>query len=208
MTLRSLVCHVATAFTLIAPLVTASPARAQSSGVNQLPAADESAIVTVVGCLQLGGEKGDKYVLGDVTVGPANSVTEQSCRTSGGVIELEHEKRFGMNESMLGRWVEINGRLEKETSDDPDNLRELHVRSFRMVPVIPPRAAAAPTYIAPPPLAAEPERMPQQQAAVTPEAPRTNLPRTATNLPSIGLAGLLMLTAAVGLRWSKFDERG
>jgi hypothetical protein len=113
-----------------------------------------------------------------------------------------------MNESMLGRWVEINGRLEKETSDDPDNLRELHVRSFRMVPVIPPRAAAAPTYIAPPPFAAEPERMPQQQAAVTPEAPRANLPRTATNLPSIGLAGLLMLTAAAGLRWSKFDERG
>ena len=136
MTVRSLVCHVTTVFTLIASLVVASPARAQSSGVNQLPAADESAIVTVVGCLQLGGEKGDKYVLGDVTVGPANSVTEQSCRTSGGVIELEHEKRFGMNESMLGRWVEINGRLEKETSDDPNNLRELHVRSFRMVPVL------------------------------------------------------------------------
>ena len=53
MTLRSLVCHATTAFTLIVPLVLASPARAQD---QLLPAANESAVVTVVGCLQRGGD--------------------------------------------------------------------------------------------------------------------------------------------------------
>ena len=44
---------------------------------------------------------------------------------------------------MLGRWVEISGRLESETSKDPDNLRELDVLTFKMVPVVAPRPAAA-----------------------------------------------------------------
>ena len=206
MTLRSLVCHATTAFTLIVPLVLASPARAQD---QLLPAANESAVVTVVGCLQRGGDTGEKYVLGSISVGPATSVTERTCTASGGFLELEHENKVGMNESMFGRWVEISGRLEKETSDDPANLRELHVRSFRMVPVIPPaRVAAAPTYIAPPPYVAEPERTPPPAAAAPiPEATRASLPKTASPLPAIGLAGLLLLGLGFGLHWNRFDER-
>jgi hypothetical protein len=40
-------------------------------------------------------------------------------------LELKETSKVGMNDSMIGRWVEINGRLEKETSSNPDNLREL-----------------------------------------------------------------------------------
>ncbi len=50
---------------------------------------------------------------------------------------------------MLGRWVEIGGRLEKETSKDPDNLRELDVVSFKMVPVVPPPPPTAATVLRP-----------------------------------------------------------
>ena len=57
-------------------------------------------------------------------------------------------KKRPLTDSMLGRWVEITGRLESETSKNPDNLRELDVLSSRMVPVVvPPTAAATPPRV-------------------------------------------------------------
>ena len=59
-----------------------------------------------------------------------------------------------MNDAMLGRWVEISGRLERETSKNPDNLRELDVLTAKMVPVVVPPTAAAAASPAPEPAAA------------------------------------------------------
>jgi hypothetical protein len=122
-----------------------APEPAWARDASLLPP-EESAVITVAGCLQLGGKNGNKYVLASPKLGPVDNVPEDQCRATidDRALELEHEGKHGMNASMLGRWVEVNGRLEKETSHNPDNLREMHVRSFRMVPVVPPRAAAAP----------------------------------------------------------------
>jgi LPXTG-motif cell wall-anchored protein len=114
---------------------------------------------------------------------------------------------------MLGQWVEVSGRLEKETSTDPDNLRELHVRSAHLVPVVPPRAAAAPPPARPsaPPaemLPAEPEPVPVPTTGTLPPPPPKRLPKTASNMPAIGLLGLLSLAGALVLRSFRRREQG
>jgi hypothetical protein len=124
------------------------------------------------------------------------------------------EGRSG-KDSMLGRWVEITGRLESETSKDPDNLRELDVLSAKLVPVVPPRAAAATPARQPTPSAAaepQPTASPALQssaasAASTTAAPRS-LPKTANPVPAIGLAGLLALAGSVILRAFRLRPRG
>jgi hypothetical protein len=104
-----------------------------------------------VGCLVRGnavrGGKADKYVLARPKKGPVPSVPEATCAAEAGAdaLMLDNPEKASLKDSMLGRWVEITGRLERETSKDPDNLRELDVLSSRMVPVVlPPTAAATP----------------------------------------------------------------
>jgi hypothetical protein len=117
-----------------------------------------------------------------------------------------------VTDAMLGRWVQISGRLESETSKDPDNLRELDVASIRLVPVVPPKPAATPAPApaaappaAPPPAARAPE--PTPAPAPAPEAPRT-LPKTASPIPAVGLAGLLSLAMGFTLRSFRLRRRG
>jgi LPXTG-motif cell wall-anchored protein len=112
---------------------------------------------------------------------------------------------------MLGRWVEITGKLESETSKNPDNLRELDVLSSRMVPVVlPPTAAATPPARQTPPVAeSRPTPAPVGTAApAAPPAEPRKLPKTASQLPAIGLAGLLSLAAALMLRSFRLRQRG
>ena len=74
--------------------------------------------------------------------GPVASVPEASCTADPGAdaLMVDNPEKGNITDATLGRWVEISGRLERETSKDPDNLRELDVASFRLVPVvIPPR---------------------------------------------------------------------
>ena len=84
-----------------------------------------------------------------------------------------------MNDSLLGRWVEISGKLEKETSKNPDDLRELDVAAFKLVPVVAPapEAAPAPAAAAPAPAAAAP---PAAAPAPASEAPPAAAPAAAT----------------------------
>jgi len=203
MTVQSL-CGTLSAIALTGAVAIVAPVHAQ------LPPPDTSADVTVVGCLQIGGERGDDYVLSDLTVGPATSTEEERCTGSGPqVIELEEESKFGLNEAMLNRWVEVTGRLEKETSDDPTNLRELEIESFRMVPVVPRQAEAAPVTSHQPPIAEripEPAPMPQAPTEVGTSG-RVELPRTASDLPTIALIGLLSLAGAFGLHWYRVFAR-
>ena len=170
---------------------------------------NESGVITVAGCLRAGPNHGseDGYVLATPRLGPIAGVPESKC--TGAIddraVELDHSLKRGIDDSMLGRWIEVTGKLEKEMSDTPDNLREMYVDSFRMVPLIPRRAEVAP--------ATESPRQPEQpvtapadtaarmeESAVQASAAFRTLPNTATALPAIGLLGLLSLGAGLVLR--------
>ena len=130
-------------------VVTVGPAYAQRRDGSLLPQ-DQSGDVTTVGCLvrgsQVKGGNKDQYALARPRKGPVASVPEATCTADPGAdaLELDNTNR-GVTDAMLGRWVQVSGRLESETSKDPDNLRELDVASIRLVPVVPPKTAAAPT---------------------------------------------------------------
>jgi hypothetical protein len=197
-------------------MVTVEPAYAQRRDGSLLPQ-DQSGQVTAVGCLVQGtavrGGQSGKYVLAHVRKGPATSVPEAACTTDAGAdaLMVDNPEKAKITDAMVGRWVEIKGRLESETSKDPDNLRELDVMSARLVPVVvPPTPAAAAT-----PARAEvqaraeprPSPAPAASPAPAPEAPKT-LPKTASPLPAIGLAGLLSLAGSLGLRSFRLRRRG
>ena len=203
--------------------------QAQTRDASLLPP-EKSGVITVAGCLQPGGENGDKYLLTTPKLGPIASVAEETCdaRVDHRTLDLKDTSEHGINPSMLGHWVEINGRLEKETDADLTNLRELEVRSFRMLPVIPPpvvspRAEAVPVPEAQPqaehqpatPTAetiAPPEERPIGTTGVAeasvPQTAETTLPRTAGPLAAVGLLGLLSLAGGFGIRFYRSRERG
>ena len=175
----------------------------------QLLPPEEHGVITVAGCLQLGGDNGDKYVLANPRLGPIANVSDGKCDAAvdDSALRVKHTSDQGINESMLGHWIEINGRLEKETSDDPTNLRELYVRSFRMVPVLPPPVIVHRESAAPP-------AQPEPQAFAAPPAPAEQpigttgtLPQTASSVPAIGLLGLLSFAGAIGFRLHRSRAR-
>jgi hypothetical protein len=212
----------ATAVVLALGMVTVEPAYAQRRDGNLLPQ-EQDGQVTAVGCLLRGsdvrgGKKDkDKYVLARPRKGPVASVPEASCTADSGApaLDLDNTKDAGVTDALLGKWVEIGGRLEKETDKDPDNLRELDVKTFKLVPVVPPRAAAVvpntPSRTASAAPAAEPRPAPQAQAAPAVSAASADagqsLPHTASNRPAIGLAALLLLAGGFMLRLFRVRER-
>ncbi len=192
-------------------MVTVEPAYAQRRDGNLLPQ-DKSGQVTAVGCLVQGdavrGGKKDKYVLARPRKGPVASVPEASCTADPGAdaLTLDNPEKANITDAMVGHWVEISGRLESETDKNPDNLRELDVLTAKMVPVVvPPRRLQQ----LPPAL----NRRPRQRRARHrhrhrrrrlhlqrhPQSSR-KLPKTASQVPAIGLAGLLSLAAGLILR--------
>jgi hypothetical protein len=165
---------------------------------------NKSGVITVAGCLRAGPNHGDQdgYVLATPRLGPIAGVPESKC--TGAIddraVELDHSLKRGIDDSMLGRWIEVTGKLEKETSNNPDNLREMYVDSFRMVPVIPRRAEAAPAIESPRQIEEAPTLARMEEKAVEASAEVRTLPKTATALPAIGLLGLLSLAAGLILR--------
>jgi hypothetical protein len=172
-------------------------------------APEESGVVTVAGCLvrgdQVRGGQEGKYVLAQPTIGPVSSVPEDGCNAAAGdnALALDNPDKGNVGEAMLGKWIEISGRLERETSTNPDNLRELDVSSARIVPVVPPQAAAPPI-----PEPAEPPQVPVATSGeIAPPLPEV-LPKTASPVPAIGLLGLFALAGALGLRAARTRRRG
>ena len=186
--------------------VGASPANAQRRDGALLPQ-EQSGTVTAVGCLVKGtavrGGK-DDYVLARPKRGPIASVPEASCSADAGAdaLQIDNAEKGPITAAMVGKWVQISGRLERETSSDPDDLRELDLESVRVVPVVVPRQAAATP--APAPAEAPRAYTPPAAAAPTPAAEPapapTTLPKTASPIPAVGLAGLLLLSAGLALR--------
>jgi hypothetical protein len=204
------------AITLTCGLLSAAPADAQTRDASLLPP-EQSGVITVAGCLHRGGEDGDKYVLAGPKLGPIANVPEDSCNTpvDERAVELKDADDHGINQSMLDRWVEINGRLERETSTDVTNLRELYVRSFRMLPVVPPPPAPEPRVqseqqpITPPaPTITPPEEQPVATTGIVETTVETTLPQTASPLAMIGLLGLVSLAGGLGIHVYRSHERG
>ncbi len=199
-------------------VMTVGPAYAQRRDGNLLPQ-NQSGQVTAVGCLVKGdavrGGQKDKYVLGRPKKGPVASVPEATCTVDSGAdaLTLDNPEKAKMTDAMVGHWMQITGRLESETDKNPDNLRELDVATAKMVPVVVPKAAAAASPAPEPaqPPAARPTPAPAPVATAAPPAapaePR-KLPKTASQLPAMGLAGLLSLAAGLMLRSFRLRERG
>lgn len=124
------------------------------------------------------GKLKQEYVLVRPTIGSVASVPRATCASSGHdqAIELEHVKdhpdEHHLDTSLLGRWIEVSGKLEK--FEHVSELREMNVKSFREVPVVVRRVAATRT--------------------------QGELPPTASMLPLIGLIGVLALAGAFALR--------
>jgi hypothetical protein len=184
-------------------ILTVAPVHGQLRDGGLLPQ-EESGLITVLGCFVRGGDDGDGFVLAHPKRGPVESVEQEACtaRTGDNALDLDDTDKLGMNESLTGRWIEVSGNLEKETSDDPDNLRELEVRSFRIVPVVPRIAEAPPAPIPEPQVAAaEPViEQPAPEPVGTSGQAETTLPQTASYLPTTGFAGLLLLAGGLVLR--------
>jgi hypothetical protein len=176
-------------------------------------------MVTVAGCLlrgdQIRGGDDDKYVLANPKANPMASAPDQVCSADAGAnaVQLDNPDKGNVDDTMLGRWVEISGRLERETSDD-DILRELDVVSARLLPVDAPRAAAEP---APEPIAAQPDPEPAPAPqAIAPEpspepvavATSGQLPATAGVGPLAGLIGLFACAGSVVIRSLRSRRRG
>jgi hypothetical protein len=187
-------------------VVALSPATARAQDSSAIP--EEGGMITMVGCFVQGQIKDhEKMVLVRPIVGSVASVPEASCALNVGdvPIKLQDMKSAGLDESMGGRWIEITGRLEGDHRSD--GIREVHVKSFRLVPVVPPRAAEmksppaaseSPAPVAPQIAEAAPEPS-VEPAPVATTGERTELPKTATSLPLVGLVGFLSLSAAFGL---------
>ena len=177
---------------------------------------EESGMVTVAGCLLLrDADHKDQYILANPVPGPVDSVPDGRCSATidQRAFDLDKTHKVGMSDALLGHWVEINGRLEKETHDRLDNLRELSALSFRVVPVVPPPVEVAVVErIAPPEIQQTPTprvetRQEETPVATTGTLPET-LPKTASPLQGIGLLGLFGLAGGLALRVNRLHERG
>jgi LPXTG-motif cell wall-anchored protein len=183
-------------------VVALAPAVARAQNATDIP--EKGGAITLVGCFVRGQVKShDKYVLVRPIVGSVESVPDASCSSTAGdqVVKLQDLSQAGLDHVMLGRWLEITGRLEGNHRSDA--IREVHVKSFRPVPVVPPRVAEnvspePPAAIETPPVAPFAEAV-VEEAPVATAGVREELPQTATSLPLFGLIGLVALSAGFGL---------
>jgi hypothetical protein len=194
--------------------LTTGPAYSQQRDGGLLPL-KESGMVTVAGCLLRGNQvkdgDSDKYVLANLQKGPVANAPEQTCTADTGAtaVQLDNPDKGNINESMLGKWVEVSGRLERETSGD-NILRELDVTSARLLTAEAPLNAAAsapepaPQAVAPP-AAAEPSPAPAPIA--TSGQADADLPKTASVEPLIAMLGLLAFAGALVLRSFRTRQR-
>ena len=168
---------------------------------------DTDGDVTAVGCLVKGsavrGGK-DDYVLARPRRGPIASVPEASCSADAGAdaLQLDNAEKGPITDAMIGKWVQITGRLEKETSEDPDDLRELDVAIVKVVPVVIPRPAQSASAAPAPAAAPAPRYTPPAPHACGRTGPRAGADAAEDGEPDSGggLAGLLLLAAGLTLR--------
>jgi hypothetical protein len=186
-----------------------APAIGRAQDAFQLP--EKGSTVTVTGCF--GYIDGPHYVLASPTMNPVASVPTATCEVTGPMIKLDDIKQNGLDKSMVGRWLQVTGRVGKAYDEHPNRIRKLDISSAMFVPVVPPRAAEviiAPAPIETAPVAPRMTRPPVEQQAVGTtgtmrKVMRKALPKTASTLPLFGLIGLVSL--AGGLTLHLFGRR-
>lgn len=207
------ICGAVAAVVVAGGMLTVESAAAQQRRDGELLPKDQRGEVVVVGCLVRGktirGGETQTYVLANPRKGPVASVPDGNCSADSGApaLNIDKRQRVNMTDAALGRWVEIKGNLEKETDPNPDNLREIDVMTFKLVPVVPPTAGAAAAPAAKPAAAAQPAaQAPAAPAAAAPATAPKTLPKTASPVPLAGLVGLLLVAGGLALR--SFRLRG
>jgi LPXTG-motif cell wall-anchored protein len=212
MTIRN-VCRALAGVWLTCGVAAVAPVVAQAQDVSILPKGH----VTLVGCFVFGEDPTDsddvRFMLADAKLGPATSVPNPNCTPTGSQpnLKLSEVSKHGLDSVRPGRWVEINGELGKMR--DSDDLRKFEVKSFREVPVTPPRVAIIIPVPAPPAAVETPQPEPTAETPGEPVATAgietpgeiKKLPKTASSLPLIAMLGLFALTG--GLVLSVFDRR-
>ena len=191
-------------------MVALVPATGRAQDSTTLP--DEGQMITLTGCFTtgvIGNSSKERFVLAKAFVGTVASVAEPTCTASGTdqMIKLQDLKQADMGGGQVGRWVQIYGRLEGNHKDSDNHYRELHVKSFSLVPVVvpPPKVAEviiqqpAPTYEPPAPAPQIAEAAPAPQPVPT-TGVRKRLPKTATSVPVFGLIGLLSIAGGFALQ--------
>lgn len=177
---------------------------------SAFPMPEKGSIVTVAGCF--GYVDHDHYVLASPTMDTVRSVPDATCAITGPMIKLKNVKNSGLNKQMVGRYLEVSGKVGSEYDEHPDRIRNLHLKSYRFIPVervvtkvimipSPPVARVEPVAPVAPQMA---PRMEQQPVGTTGTMRRV-LPKTASSLPLVGLIGLMSL--AGGLTLHVFGRR-
>ena len=191
---------------LTAILLTCGVSAAYAQDRSTVLPPEQSGWVTVAGCLQPRGTQPNKYALAS-PMPAVDSVSEETCNApvDSRAFELDDPEESGITDELIGRWVEIYGKLERETSTDPDNYRELDVKSVRLVPVIRPRAEAVPEPL---PFEQQPEPVARPEETPVETTGTAVLPKTAGSLPVVGLLGLLSLAGAFALRMGRSSRQG
>lgn len=177
-------------------------------GAQTVVLPDEGGPITLVGCFQRlrvtpTDDPGMKFVLVRPTLGPATSVPEAACVGVPGepMVELDdvhtNVHKHHLDRSKVGRMIEVTGRLEKKGSQ---LLREVHVDTYREVPVV---VARAPEPAPAPEPAVVPQPV-QPPLEVAPAPAGTvgvveQLPQTASSLPLIALIGCIALIGGLAL---------
>jgi hypothetical protein len=214
MTVR-FVCSAMVAGLLVTGAVAASRARVHAQDAGVLPSGD--AWVTVIGCVQQGMKH--RLVLVSPTTERIPGVPESTCNTpvAEPLLELHDTHEYHFDSSLVGHWVEISGRLEHfDRHDDAKNPRELHIRTFRAVPVLPPRVAEIPparelpqgTVMPSAPAAAPAPAPPEEKPVATTGTTPAPLPNTASPLPLVIATTVMALMGALAFRLFRLRLEG
>ena len=202
-----LVCRTLTAGLLMWGVTAIAPPSAGAQITTILP---DGGMITLTGCFQPGGSHHSKYVLAKPTIGSVASVPDGNCSAplDEEAVELKDTDARDLEASMLGHVIEVTGRMERiEGTVDANDLRELHVRGFREVPVVVPKPAEMPVIIEPVVVAPEPtipplpEERPIATSGTTPTP--VALPDTASSLPLLGSLSLMSLVGALLLQYRR-----
>ena len=199
MTIRHVRCALAGSL-LTVGMIAFAPTTGHAQNTAAIP--EQGGPISMVGCFTKGTiGHSERFVLAKPIVGSVASVADGSCTTEGSdqLVKLQDLTGTGLKGVPEGRWVEIHGRLEG--SHRADAVREVHVKWFRMVPVVPPAVIAeaapprAPVIEAP---VIVPEAFPTP-APVATTGERQKLPETGTSLPLLEMSGVRSLLAAFSL---------
>ena len=127
----------------------------------------QSKYVTLVGCfIRTTDSDGDHatYVLADSMPGPATTVADQNCASSGTgqLLKLKDADDVGLTSLASGRWIEAYGELGRPR--DADDMRKFELKSFREVPQTPRVAIVRPAPA--PPKVEAPAPAPEEEAII------------------------------------------